>query len=213
MGQLSTDIYIFTASAYESQPQQLIAKAIDSDLTLSRNLTSTFRRRRVYYDTRYDSPLETPPLAEFASKSTEQWEKDPEKSYHNPKLYAIRDSKAYFLGDAVRVMAEGKLQDVSTPKYKYFFWEDAGAMRGDHLLQAWPDLARLDSVFAETQPTAGPGPPSDPIPLILFSFWRRPSAQEKQPSVSEQTDPIQGMISEGELFMANHTKSVELDSS
>ncbi|KAI9633687.1 uncharacterized protein MKK02DRAFT_38345 [Dioszegia hungarica] len=197
MGQLSTDMYIFTSSSYEAHLQGLIARAVDSDLTRRRNHTGVFAQRKVYYDTRYSGPLETPPLAEFAKVAQEQWDKDGEKAYHNPDLYAVWDSKAYFVGEAVRAMADLKAYDKRAPTYKYVFWEDAGAMRADHLLQAWPDMDRLDSIFSQGAATVG-SDPSAPAPLVMFPLWRKPQAQEK--AWGEEKGPLGSDIVEGSFF-------------
>lgn len=196
MGRLHTDMYIFCPPAEEAHLRDLVGKAALSSGNHAAGGVAI--GRKVYFDTRFTTSLETPVLSSFVQQADDQWAKDVEKHINNPDLYAIWNSKAYFVGEAVReTTSDGRRA------YQYYFWQDAGAMRTANTLRYWPDMGRVQEVFREAEDVRE----SDNVteqPLIMFPFWRMAHGHEK--AWTEDQGGIATLLTEGEYNSRAHLR-------
>ena len=96
-----------------------------------------------YLDTNFTTPFDTPPLKGLEAQYERNNDIDPEKGFHGPHLYAVWNSKPFFLNHATKVLAaQGK-------NYDYVFWNDAGSFREHSVYSKWPDPQRVEQVFEE----------------------------------------------------------------
>ena len=110
---------------------------------MEKMLTRRPKHLAFYLDTNFTSPFDTPPMKGLEAEYQRNNEIDPENSYHGPHLYAVWNSKPFFLDHATKVLAaQGK-------KYDYVFWNDAGSFREQSIYSKWPDPHRVEQVFKE----------------------------------------------------------------
>ncbi len=82
---------------------------------------------------------ETEPVKKYGKVWEKQHSIDPERQRHSPQLYAIWDTKPWFLN---RVAAENPFNS------SYFFWVDIGCFREKgHSYRKWPNVSRINSVL------------------------------------------------------------------
>jgi len=138
-----------------------------------------------YLDTNYTSPFDTPPLKGLEAAYERNHEIDPEKALHGPHLYAVWNSKAFFLDHATKVLAaQGKT-------YDYVFWNDAGSFREHSIYTKWPDPHRVEQVFREAAKKTGQCKKD----LIFFPICDLP-----QPSGKSWTEAMGPYPSDAESF-------------
>ncbi len=93
-------------------------------------------------DTNFTTPFDVPPLRGLEDVYARQHKLlDPERARHNPSLYATWNAKAWLLEHAAQAYA--------AESTKWFFWNDAGALRETHTFGEWPDAQRVQEVFSQ----------------------------------------------------------------
>lgn len=136
-------------------------------------------------DMTYTSPFNIPPLKDHAARYKDMHNWDREKWRHSPDLYAVWNAKPYLLDYATK-QARAKKNI-----YDYAFWTDAGAMRDDNELGAWPDPMRVKEVFEMGSKETG----QIKERLIFFPMWNFPDAKFKY--WAEDMGPVDTDFSEG----------------
>jgi len=127
LGKITSDIYIFTTPALESHILQLRG---------SNNIT---------IDTSYSTPFDIPPLKGKEEAYKQMQKKDRRKSRsHTPELFALRNSKPFFLHTALQ-----KTGVNASVTYDYVFWSDVANFHEEHQYREWPSPARVREVWAE----------------------------------------------------------------
>eukprot|EP00197_Chlamydomonas_leiostraca_P001508 CAMPEP_0202886472 /NCGR_PEP_ID=MMETSP1391-20130828/42178_1 /ASSEMBLY_ACC=CAM_ASM_000867 /TAXON_ID=1034604 /ORGANISM="Chlamydomonas leiostraca, Strain SAG 11-49" /LENGTH=396 /DNA_ID=CAMNT_0049569745 /DNA_START=1927 /DNA_END=3114 /DNA_ORIENTATION=+ len=110
---------------------------------------------------------------------TDQLERDVEKAIHHPTLYAIWNSKPWFMLQAV----------ASNPfNSSYFFWVDIGSFRHGHHLQRWPDPGKISVMYSKHR--------NDTILLGLINHVD----QDEIANWSLEQGPYRKVIIEGTFF-------------
>jgi hypothetical protein len=172
LGQITNDIYIFTTPTLESHILQLREG--------SNNLTITV-------DTSYSAPFDIPPLKGKEDAYTEMQKKDRQKSAsHTPELFALRNSKPFFLHTALQ-----KAQVNASVTYDYVFWNDVANFHEEHQYRQWPSPSRVREIWEEG--TRITGTSSDE--LMFIPMWGLP-----HPTLvfwTENMGPIDNDFSQG----------------
>ena len=98
-----------------------------------------------YWDLTYDSPLDTPVIKPVAATLHDrQMALDEERAIHSPLLYAVWNSKPFFVNHSATV---------NVWRTPYFMWIDAGSMRNDSWrLPHWPNERLWRHVFESPGP-------------------------------------------------------------
>jgi hypothetical protein len=165
LGTVTTDIYFYTTPDMEP-----IVRQARRDLPITIN-------------TSFLSPFDIPPLAGMNETYQLQKKKDRERNIHSPKLYAIWNSKPYFLDEALKT---------SNKKYDFAFWTDAGSFRDRHIYTSWPDYGRLEETWNAISGTSGRRKED----LIFFPMWWVPHVTMR--FWYEGMGPIDNEFSEGQ---------------
>ena len=160
----NTPLYVYTSPAYYPvlafmRYRNVFRDLQEDDFTLDtiNNLTAIASRRilnpgfeldeimgglqmAAHFDVSFNSPLDTPVMVPLQTALTErQPALDKERHIHSPHLYAVWNSKPYFVNHSAEVNVW------STP---YFMWIDAGALRNETWrLPRWPNERRWRYVF------------------------------------------------------------------
>ncbi|KAF9047675.1 hypothetical protein BJ165DRAFT_1368597 [Panaeolus papilionaceus] len=174
IGAITTDIYMFTTPIMAERIAKLRAPLPSSSLII---------------DTSYASPFDTPPMQGKEEAYKRIRRKDRERFRHSPELYAVWNSKPFFLHHALEVMKSTKGKD-----YDYAFWNDAGSFRDQHVYRQWPSPARVKELWVEGSRASG----LKQDDLIFFPMWGTPD-----PSFvfwSEGMGPVDNEFSEGSFF-------------
>ena len=176
LGQVTNDIYIFTTPNLESRILQLRRSS-------SNNL-------KITVDTSYPTPFDIPPLKGKEDAYTMMKKKDRQKSKsHTPELFALRNSKAFFLHTALQ-KSQANATNVS---YDYAFWNDVANFHEEHQYREWPSPSRVQEVWEEGSRLTGTKTdelmfiPMWGLPHRTFVFW------------DEFMGPIDNDFSQGEL--------------
>ena len=178
LGQVTNDIYIFTTPNLESQILQL-RKSISNNL-------------KITIDTSYPTPFDIPPLKGKEDAYTMMKKKDRQKSKsHTPELFALRNSKPFFLHTALH-----KTQVNTTTKvtYDYVFWNDVANFHEEHQYRDWPSPSRVQEVWEEGSRLTG----TKTDELMFIPMWGLP-----HPSFvfwNENMGPIDNDFSQGMLY-------------
>jgi hypothetical protein len=127
---------------------------------------------------------DVPPLALFANDyKGRQFALDPENAYHYPELYFIWNAKPWYVAETA------KWNPYSS---EYFFWIDAGSFRPHGGYFEWPNIERVESIFANQQRE------------LLLGMIRCPTTPRLQ-NYQLEHGPINEHIIQGGFFAA--TKS------
>ena len=174
LGQVTNDIYIFTTPNLESQILQLRG--------------SSSNKLKITVDTSYPTPFDIPPLKGKEDAYTMMKKKDRKKSKsHTPELFALRNSKPFFLRTALQ-----KTQGNAT--YDYVFWNDVANFHEEHKYREWPSPSRVQEVWEEGSRITGTKTdelmfiPMWGLPHRTFVFW------------NENMGPIDNDFSQGMLL-------------
>lgn len=172
LGRITNDIYIFTTPTLESHILQLREG--------SNNLTITI-------DTSYSAPFDIPPLKGKEDAYTEMQKKDRQKSAsHTPELFALRNSKPFFLHTALQ-----KAQVNASVTYDYVFWNDVANFHEEHQYRQWPSPSRVQEIWEEGTRITG----TSPDELMFIPMWGLP-----HPTLvfwTENMGPIDNDFSQG----------------
>ena len=170
LGQISSDIYVFTTPTLESHILQLSSN--NSKITI---------------DTSYSAPFDIPPLKGKEDAYALMQKKDRQKSKsHTPELFALRNSKPFFLHTALQ-----KSQVNASVTYDYVFWNDVANFHEEHQYREWPSPARVREVWEEGSQKTGTS--SDE--LMFIPMWGLP-----HPTIvfwTENMGPIDNDFSQG----------------
>ncbi|KAH8110397.1 hypothetical protein DFH11DRAFT_1621038 [Phellopilus nigrolimitatus] len=171
LGRLSTDVYFFAPP----------------------DLADTVRAVRgahgaLELDTRFASAFAVPPLEGHEAAYAQMHQHDRERAQHSPELYAVWAAKPFLLAEALR------RADPAGTTYKYAFWTDAGSFRDAPVYADWPDVARVEEIWAEGARLSGT-PAED---LIFFPVQRLPDVS--MALWTENLGPIDNDFSEGSFF-------------
>ncbi|KAG8907587.1 hypothetical protein FRB99_003511 [Tulasnella sp. 403] len=147
-------------------------------------------RLPIMIDTSFNSPFDVPPMHGLEPIYSKQHDElDPEKSRHNPALYATWNAKAWLLQHAAERYGGNAT--------KWFFWLDAGALRETHTFTHWPDLARVEEVFMEGSKVSHK-PVED---LFFIPIWNPPDDSPFVHGWKQENGPmVQYKMSEGSMF-------------
>ncbi|KAK0468589.1 hypothetical protein IW261DRAFT_1319328, partial [Armillaria novae-zelandiae] len=162
LGQVTTDIYLFTSPGMEE---------IVLNLRGSRSIT---------VNTTYTSPLSIPPLRGRIDKYVEMHGFDRRPGDHSAELYAMRNSKPFFV--------YGAMKNLSV-EYDYAFWIDVGSWRPDYGNIAWPDARTTQEVLATGQ---------EPRDRLFFPIHALPHTTMKY--WGDQLGPIDNDFSQSSFF-------------
>ena len=128
LGDITSDIYIFTTPALESHI--LHFRGSNNNITV---------------DTSYSTPFDIPPLKGKEGAYTQMQKKDRQRSRrHSPELSALRNSKPFFLHTALQ-----KTRVDAGFVYDYVFWSDLANFREEHEYRRWPSPSRVRQVWEE----------------------------------------------------------------
>ncbi|KAK0214333.1 hypothetical protein IW262DRAFT_1514398 [Armillaria fumosa] len=145
LGQTTTDIYLFTSPGMEE---------IVLDLRGARPIT---------VNTTYTSPFSIPPLRGRIDKYVEMHSLDRQPGDHSAELYAMRNSKPFFVYEAMRNLSA---------EYDYAFWIDVGSWELDYGNIAWPDAMTTQEVLATGQePRDRLFFPIHALPHTTMKYW------------------------------------------
>ncbi|KAJ7097189.1 hypothetical protein B0H15DRAFT_937533 [Mycena belliarum] len=167
---VSTDVYFYVAP----EMAQLVRRC-RGDLPIT-------------IDTRFGSPFEIPPLNGTRARYDAMHALDREAARHSPELYAVWNTKPFFLDEAVQVLARGGKE------YDYAFWTDAGSFRSTHRYKEWPSPARVREIWQEASVLTG----EKTEDLLFFPLTGMPSARSRR--WTETQGPVDAEFSEGSFF-------------
>ncbi|EJD44263.1 hypothetical protein AURDEDRAFT_65405 [Auricularia subglabra TFB-10046 SS5] len=147
-GQVATDLYVFVPPDMEDGVRKMRGQ-------LPMHINTTFALQS-----------DVPVLADLRATFEENVKIDFEACKHNPALYMVWAAKPYFVREAMHnVRASGRgVGGEGDGSYRYVFWVDAGSMREKHSFAHWPDVSRLDALWAEGAQLTGT--PKDDLLLI-----------------------------------------------
>lgn len=129
LGQITSDIYIFTTPTLEPHILQFQNSS-----------------KSIIVDTSYSTPFDIPPLKGKEDAYKQMRKKDRQKSTsHTLELFALRNSKPFFLHAALQKMMTANESVV----YDYVFWSDIANFRGEHRYREWPAPSRIREVWEE----------------------------------------------------------------
>lgn len=169
LGLITTEVYMFV-------PPEMAEQVYSLRGALPITVNTTF-------ETPWDVPMFSDPIIQ--EKYQKMQKKDREKSIHSPSLYAVWNAKAYFLDEAVKnVQNSGKTVD-------YAFWSDAGSFRQAHGYRSWPDVDRLNEVWAQGMKQT----PKEANELLFFPMWDPPNPTMQ--FWQEGMGPLDNEFSEG----------------
>ena len=153
--QIESDILLFTTPALAPILWDLRGGSAGLGLSIITDCASLQDCFRTL--TRTDeSPFDIPPLDGLQPTYESMNKIDPESSIHNAELYAVWNAKPFFMSLVSRSLAQGQSRSSLRPaltnipssqRYDYFFWHDAGALRGSHPYKSWPSKTRLDTLW------------------------------------------------------------------
>lgn len=193
LGQVTTDVYFYAPRSME----KLVLQTVSSGHPLLQNPSTppvppalsprSSQSQFFKLNTAYETPFSTPPLQGLEEVYRGLLRKDRQKKRHSPELYAVWNSKPFFLNHAVKEMQErGQV-------YDYAFWVDAGSFREEHAFNEWPDPGRVDEVFEQS----GKGEDA-----ILFPIFDPPRSRFRK--WKEDQGPVDDEVSEGAFSIFLH---------
>lgn len=146
-------------------------------------------------DTNFTTPFDVPTMHGLEGVYARQHDQlDPERSYHNPSLYATWNSKAWLLQHASETYGGSAL---------WFFWNDAGALRETHTFAEWPDMSRVQTAFYEASKEG-----EKVEDLVFIPIWDAPTSTRYTRNWKVEDGPIAlYKMSEGECVIRALHKS------
>lgn len=129
----------------------------------------------VYINTSFASPLDVPPLAgAMESYESMSWRGREPGRKKKPEVYALRNSKAYFLESAIQSVTDAS----PAAKPSYVFWFDPLAVDELSSLFRWPHVSRLEETWSVGENETGTKKedlllwPVEAMPHSSLSLWQ-----------------------------------------
>ncbi|KAF8805188.1 hypothetical protein BYT27DRAFT_7192905 [Phlegmacium glaucopus] len=173
LGEITSDIYVFTTPVLESYILQLRGS-----------------NTHIIVDTSFSTPFDIPPLKGKEDAYKQMRKKDRQKSRsHTPEFFALHNSKPFFLHTALQKTGV----NASVP-YDYAFWNDIANFHEEHQYREWPSPSRVRDVWEEGSVLTGISVdelmfmPMWGLPHSTFLFW------------NEGMGPIDNDFSQGSFF-------------
>ena len=182
LGQITNDIYIFTTPTLES------------------HILQVSNNSKITVDTSYSAPFDIPPLKGKEDAYKQMQKKDRQKSKsHTPELFALRNSKPFFLHTALQ-----KAQVNTSVTYDYVFWSDVASFREEHRYREWPSPSRLREVWEEGSRITG----TNSDELMFVPMWGLPHSTIV--FWTEAMGPIDNDFSQGMCYLMDPSHCLTL---